>query len=330
MLLGTLAAANSLAEEVNVYSARQEALIKPLLDKFTAATGITANLVTAKADELLERLQAEGDNTPADVFLTVDAGNLNRAKAAGVLQPIESAVLTQAIPAHLRDHEGYWYGLSYRTRPIMYSAERVDPSELSTYEALADEKWKSRICVRSSDNVYNQSLVAAFIAHLGEAATEAWLEGFVSNFARDPQGGDRDQIKAVAAGECDVALANNYYLAQMLYASEDPAEKEAAQKVTIFWPDQAGRGVHVNVSGAGVVKSAKHKENATKLLEFLAGDEAQQWYAEVNYEYPVKAGVSWGTAVNGFGEFKADTLSLDRLGDNNALAVKLMDRVGWK
>lgn len=317
------------AAEVNVYSARKEELIKPLLDRFSEQSGITVNLVTGAADALLERLQAEGINSPADVFLTVDAGRLGRAKAAGVLQPVRSNLLEQAIPPEYRDPEGYWYGLSLRARPIMYAKGRVDPKELSTYEDLAKPKWKGRICIRSSNNIYNQSLVASMIAADGESSTEAWARGLVANLARTPAGGDRDQIKAAAAGQCDIAIANTYYLGGML-VSKEAGQRQAASKIAVFWPNQNGRGVHVNVSGAGITKSAKHPQAALKLLEFLGSDTAQKWYADVNVEYPVTPGVAMSATLAEWGKFKADSLNLAKLGELNAQAVKLMDRAGWK
>ncbi len=329
--LGLLAgvAASAPAAEVNVYSARKENLIKPLLDRFTAQTGIAVNLVTGNADALLKRLETEGINSPADVFITVDAGRLHRAKAAGVLRPVDSRALEQAVPASYRDPEGYWYGLSLRARPIMYVEDRVDPGELSSYLALADERWRGRICIRSSNNIYNQSLVASLIAAHGEARTEAWARDFVKNFARAPTGGDRDQIRAAAVGLCDIAIANTYYLGRML-SSDDADEREAAGKLAVFWPNQDGRGAHVNVSGAGVTRAAGHREAAVRLLEFLVTDEAQRWYAEVNNEYPVKPGVKWSATVHAWGNFKADDVNLGKLGELNAAAVRLMDRAGWK
>ncbi len=317
------------ASEVNLYSARQEALIKPLLDKFTGETGIRVNLVTGKADALLKRLESEGRNSPADVLLTVDAGRLHRAKALGVIQPIDSPVLEEAIPESYRDPEGYWWGLSLRARPIMYAPDRVKPEELETYEALAQDQWRGRICIRSSDNIYNQSLVASMIASDGEAAAEQWARGLVANFARPPRGGDRDQIKAVAAKQCDLAIANTYYLGHML-ASEDDSERSAAGKVAIFWPNQGGRGAHVNVSGAAVTRSARNREEAIRLIEFLSTDSAQTWYAEVNYEYPVKPGVEWSQTLADWGAFEADQVNLEVLGELNTEAVRIMDRAGWK
>ncbi len=315
---------------VHLYSARNEALIKPMLDKFTSLTGIEVKLITSKADVLLKRLETEGRNSPADVLLTTDAGRLHRAREAGVLQPIKSSLLEQRIPAHYRDVDGYWYGLSLRARPIVYARDRVNPEkELSSYEALADPAMKGRICIRSSNNIYNQSLVASMINAQGEAATESWVRGFVKNFARAPKGGDRDQVKAVAAGQCDVAVINTYYLGGML-TSDKADERAAAEKVTIFWPNQSDRGTHVNVSGAGVTAHAKHKGNAIKLIEFLAGDEAQSWYASVNLEYPIVDKVKSSELLQSWGDFKADTLNLTELGRLNGDAVRLMDRAGWR
>ena len=331
IVLATMAGAGlaHAAEQVNVYSARKEYLIKPALDRFSDKTGIEVKLITADAGPLLKRLQSEGRNSPADVFITTDAGRLHQAKVAGVLQPIESSKLDEAIPAAYRDKDGYWFGLSLRARPIMYVKGRVDPSELGTYEDLASPKWKGRICIRSSSNIYNQSLVASMIASHGEEKTLEWLRGFVDNFARPPKGGDRDQIKAAVAGECDIAIANNYYLMYML-GSGDEESRKIAEQVGIHWPNQNGRGTHVNVSGAGVARHAPNKENAVALLEFLVSDEIQQWYAEVNNEYPVKPGVAASSLLKSFGDFKQDSLNLSRLGELNASAVKLMDRAGWK
>lgn len=329
MLLAALPVPFAAADEVNLYSARQENLIKPLLDRFTEQTGIRVNLVTGKDDALLQRLQSEGINSPADVLLTADAGRLHRAKEAGSTQPFVSDTLADAIPASYRDPDGHWVGLTLRARPIIYVKDRVDPADLSTYEALADPVWKGRICIRSSDNIYNQSLVASLIAANGEEATEKWAAGLVANLARPPKGGDRDQIKAAAAGECDIAIANTYYLAGML-TSGDPEQVAAAERVGVFWPNQEGRGVHVNVSGAAVTRSAAHKEAAVKLIEFLASPESQQWYAEVNGEYPVRPDVSESELLASWGELKADGLGLARLGELNADAVRLMDRAGWK
>ncbi len=317
------------AAEVNLYSARKEALIKPLLDRFTQKTGIEVNLVTGKADALLQRLKSEGRNTPADLLITTDAGRLHRAKEAGVLQPVQSDTLNRSIPPQYRDQEGYWYGLSMRTRPIIYSLDRVKPSELSTYEDLADPKWKKRICIRSSSNIYNQSLIASMIVANGPVETQKWAEGLVANMARPPHGGDRDQIKAVAAGQCDIAVANSYYYGKMV-TSKKSNQRDAAAKTAIFWPNQNGRGTHANISGAAVTKASKNKKQAMALLEFLTSDMAQKWYAETNAEYPVKSGIEYSQTLKGWGQFKADTINLSLLGSNNAAAVRLMDRAGWK
>lgn len=326
--LSALQPMNAMAE-VNVYSARKEKLIKPLLDRFTTETGIEVNLVTGKADALLKRISSEGRNTPADVLLTTDAGRLHRAKEAGVTQPIDSETLRQQIPSQYRDPQGHWVGLTVRARPIMYVKGRVDPAQLSTYEALADDKWKGRICIRSSGNIYNQSLVASLIAANGEAETAKWAEGLVRNMARPPQGGDRDQIKAAVAGQCDIAVANTYYLAGMLTGG-DPQQRKIAEQIGVFWPNQEGRGAHVNVSGGVLVKWSKHSEEAVKLLEFLASEASQKWYAEVNGEYPVRQGVAVSEILKAWGTFKADDLNLSRLGELNAEALMLMDRAGWR
>ena len=327
--LALLASANVLAEEVNVYSAREEQLIKPLLDAFSKDTGIKVNLVTGDDDPLLERLKREGANSPADVLITADAGRLYRATQNGSLQAIQSAKLNQAVPANLRDPENRWFGLTYRARVIFYNKDKVKPNELSTYEALADPQWQGRVCVRSSNSIYNQSLLASMIQADGAAQAENWAKGLVNNFARAPAGGDRDQIKAVAAGQCDVALANTYYYAQMLYG-KDAAQKAAASKVGLFWPNQNNRGTHINISGAGVTTSAKNKENAVKLLEYMVLDDAQRWYSSTNGEFPVKPGITASPELQSWGNFKRDPVNLSVLGKNNAQAVMLMDKAGWQ
>jgi len=321
---------NALASEVNVYSGRKEKLIKPLLDRFTAETGIKTNLVTAKADKLLTRLKNEGRNTPADVFITVDAGRLYRAKQAGVLASVESLALNSAVPAHLRDPEGQWVGLSQRARVIFYAKDRVKPEQLSTYEDLASDKWKRKICIRGSGNIYNQSLVASLIASNGKDEAQQWSNKLVKNMAPPPKGGDRDQIKAAAAGQCDIAIANTYYYGSMLTNKKDPSQVKAAESMAVFWPNQQSRGSHVNISGAGITKYAKNPVNALKLLEFLVNPESQKWYAEVNFEYPVSETAEISELVKSWGSFKSDKLNLDILGRNNAEAVRTMDRAGWK
>jgi len=317
------------ADEVNVYSARKEALIKPLLDQFTADTGIKVNLVTGKADALLERLKLEGRNTPADMLLTVDAGRLHRALESELLQPVVTDTLTENVPSSYRDYKGHWYGLSLRARPIVYAADRVDPATLASYEKLTDKEWEGRICIRSSSNIYNQSLAASILSASGAEATSTWAEGVVNNMARPPQGGDRDQIKAVAAGQCDIAVVNTYYLYGMLNGS-DKAQAEVAKKVAIFWPNQDGRGTHVNISGAGITKAAKNKENAVKLMEFLTSDASQQWYAETNGEYPIRDAVPMSATLAEWGEFKKDALAMSELGLRNAEATRIMDKAGWR
>lgn len=329
LLVGLPGVGAAAEQTVNVYSARKENLIKPLLDRFTEQTGIQVNLVTGKADALLKRLQSEGRNSPADLLITTDAGRLHRAVAAGLTRSVESTTLNSVVPEAFRDPKGRWFGLSLRARPILYVKDRVDPAVLSSYEDLADPRWRGKICIRSSNNIYNQSLVASLIAADGEAQTEVWANGLVKNFARPPKGGDRDQIKAAAAGMCDLAVANTYYLAGML-TSKDEAERTAAEKVAVFWPNQSGRGAHVNVSGAAVTASAKHPENAVKLLEFLVNQESQAWYAEINGEYPVRADVPSSKLLQSWGTFKMDTLNLSRLGELNPEALRLMDRAGWK
>jgi iron(III) transport system substrate-binding protein len=317
------------AGEVNVYSARKEKLIKPLMDRFTEQTGIRVNLVTGKADALLQRLRSEGRNSPADVLITTDAGRLYRAKQAGVISSFHSPLLEQVIPANLRDEEGYWYGLTIRSRPIMYVKGRLDPAQLSTYEDLADAKWRGRICIRSSNNIYNQSLLASLIAADGAEAAENWARGLVSNFARPPRGGDRDQIKAAVAGICDIAIANTYYLAGML-TSNDETQRRIAGQMGVFWPNQQGRGAHINISGAALTSAASHRQAAIRLIEFMAGEQAQQWYAERNGEYPVRDDVPVSAVLQQWGSFKRDRLNLARLGELNPQAVRIMDRAGWK
>lgn len=328
LLCALLAQTAHSTEELNVYSARKEAYIKPLLDQFAKAHNVTVNLVTSKADALIQRLKSEAENTPADILITVDAGRLYRAKQAHLLQAIDSDKLVHSAPAQYMDPEGYWFGLSLRARTLIYHPQRVDPQHLSSYEALTDQQWAQRICIRSSSNIYNQSLVASMIAHHGIDATQQWANGLVRNLARNPQGGDRDQIKAVAAGQCDVAVVNTYYLAKMMAGSAE--EKAVADQVRVFWANQADRGTHVNVSGIGVTKYASNTELAIKLIEFLYTDQAQSWYGDVNMEYPVRSGIVTHPTLISWGEFKADPLALDQLGIFNSDAVKIMDIAGWK
>ena len=315
--------------EVNVYSARQENLIKPLLERFTARHGIKTRLVTGKADALLTRLTLEGKDSPADLLITTDAGRLFRAKEAGLLQAVRSETLAERIPERYRDPDDQWFGLSLRARTILVVEGRAKPEALARYESLADPAWRGRICIRSSDNVYNQSLVASMIHADGYDATLAWAEGLVANLARPPAGGDRDQIMAAAGGLCDVAVVNTYYLAMMLQGS-DPAQQKAARRMRVTWPNQNDRGVHVNVSGAGVTRAAKHYDEAVALLEYLASEDAQRRYAETNNEYPVRADVAPSELLQSWGEFQADTIDLAILGRLNRKAVELTNRAGWR
>lgn len=328
VLIGFSAAIAS-ADTVNIYSARQENLIKPILDRYSDLTGTQINLITGGADELIKRLELEGSNSPADMLLTVDVGRLLRAKEADLLQPVQSEVLESVIPAQYRDSEGHWFGVSLRSRVIVYDKERVDPAELSTYEALADPKWEGKICVRSSSNIYNQSLTASLVSHNGVEATEEWARGLVANMARNPQGGDRDQISAVAVGQCELALVNTYYLAGMAQ-SQVGDDRETAESVAVFWPNQDDRGAHINISGAGITRAAANRDAAVELLEFLVGEEAQVWYAETNNEFPVRSDVEPSDTLKSWGAFKADDLALEELGVHNTDAVRLMDRAGWK
>ncbi|MCW6035064.1 Fe(3+) ABC transporter substrate-binding protein [Spirulina subsalsa FACHB-351] len=315
--------------EVNLYTARHYDVDSDLYSQFTEATGIKVNVIEGKAEELLERIQSEGANSPADVFMTVDAGNLWQAQEAGVFQPVSSATLKAAIPENLREDEGYWFALTKRARIIVYNTDKVQPDELSTYEALAEPQWQGRVCMRSSSNIYNQSLVAAKLEEWGTERTETWLRGLVANFARDPEGNDTAQIQAVASGQCDVAIANSYYVGRLL-ASEDPKDREVTANIAVFFPNQDTGGTHINVSGAGVVANAPNKENAVTFLEFLTTPEAQKIFASANNEYPVTANVEENEFVKGFGDFQASGLNVEVYGERNADAVRLMDQVGWK
>jgi iron(III) transport system substrate-binding protein len=322
-------AAASAAGQVNVYSARHYDTDQALYDDFTAATGVEVNLIEGDADQLIARIKAEGRNSPADVLITVDAGRLYRAQEAGVLAPTESPVLNEQVPESLREPSGQWYGLSQRLRGIVYAKDRVDPATITSYADLADPALQGRVCIRSSTNVYNQSLVGAMIETGGVEATEAWANGLVANMARPPQGGDTDQIKAVAAGECDVAVVNHYYLVRLM-KSADPEEAAVAKAVDILFPGQGGRGVHANISGAGVVATAPNKDNAIAFLEYLTTDQAQEYFALGNNEFPVVDGAKLDPILEGWGAIKTDQVNAATYGENNAEAVKLMDRAGWK
>jgi iron(III) transport system substrate-binding protein len=314
---------------VNVYSARHYNTDNAIYKNFTKKTGIKVNIIEADGSKLLERIKSEGANSPADVFITVDAGNLWRAQSAGILQPVRSSVLESAIPSSLRDPQGFWFGLSKRARVIMYNKAKVKPSELSTYEDLANPKWKGRIISRSSTNIYNQSLTGSILAANGQQKTEAWAKSVVANFARSPEGNDTAQILAVAAGVSDLALVNTYYLPR-LAESKKPEERAAAAKIGVFFPNQGNRGTHVNISGAGVVKTSRNRDAAIKFLEHLVSSESQVIFAKSNNEYPVVPGVPLDPIVASYGNFKEDRLNAGVFGKNNSEALKIMDRAGWK
>src|SRR5690606_28009989 len=271
----------------------------------------------------------EGENSPADVLITVDAGRLHRAKTSGLLQSISSPILDSIIPSNLKDVDNQWFALTKRARVIAYAKDRVNPEEVSTYENLTDEKWNKKILIRSSSNIYNQSLLASIIAHKGEEGAKIWAEGMVKNMARSPKGNDRDQVKAVVAGEGDLAIVNTYYIG-MLANSDNPEERKVAESVGIYFPNQETTGTHVNVSGAGVAKHAPNKENAVKFIEFLISEEAQRIFASSNYEYPVNPNVEVSETLMNWGTFKEDTINLSLLGENNKNAVILFDEAGWK
>lgn len=316
-------------EEVNVYSHRHYDADQLLFDRFEELTGIGVRVVTASADELITRLEREGEASPADLLITVDAGRLHRAKELELLQPVGSPELSRAIPDNLRDPEGYWFGLTQRARILAYAKDRVRPEDLSTYEALAGPEWEGQVLVRSSENIYNVSLLASIIAANGAEAAEEWAGGVVLNLARPPQGNDSDQILDVAAGVGDVTVVNTYYLARLLNDG-DPAARELASRVGVFFPNQEGRGTHVNVSGAGLTAHAPNAENAVRLLEFLVSEEAQSVFAETIFEYPVRPGVPWAATLHDWGRFRTDTLNLRRLGELNSDAVMTFDRAGWR
>ena len=318
----TAASVAHAADEVVVYTARIDELIKPVFDAYTAKTGVPIKFITDKEAPLLARLKAEGQNTPADMLITVDAGNLWQAEQQGVLKPLDSAVIAANIPAQYRSASGAWTGLSLRARTIVYSTERVNPEELSTYEALADANWEGRLCLRSSKKVYNQSLTATLIETHGAAKTEEILKGWVANLATDPFADDTALLQAIDAGQCDVGLVNTYYYGRL--RKQDPD-----LKVKLFWPNQADRGVHVNLSGAGVTAYAPHPEAAQALLEWMSGPEAQGLFASLNQEYPANPAVKPSAEVAGWGVFKADSIPLEVAGKRQVEATMLMDRAGW-
>lgn len=322
--------------EVNLYTHRHYDTDKALFATFTERTGIAVNVIQAGDDELMARLEAEGAKSPCDLFITADAGRLGLARERGLLRPSSSKVLAANIPAHLRDPEGYWYGLTMRARIVAYNKNKVDPNTIRTYDDLTAPAWKGRLLVRSSENVYNQSLVAAMIEHRGEEATSAWCKGIVANMARDPKGGDTDQLLAIAEGIGDLAIVNSYYVGKLL-ASEDPEKQKAREVIAVhlpvFGPGADGTvpsGTHVNVSGGGIATHAPHEAEAIALLEFLSSDEAQKLFAEGNKEYPVKEGIPIAKELQLFGELTMDRLNLAVLGQRNSEAVKILDGAGWR
>ncbi|WGV16755.1 Fe(3+) ABC transporter substrate-binding protein [Fuscovulum ytuae] len=315
----------ALADEINVYSHRQPELIQPLVDAFTAETGITVNVAFVDKG-MAERLVAEGARSPADLVLTVDIARLQQIVDAGVTQPVQSDVLEANIPADLRDAEDHWFGLTSRARIVYASVDRVAEGEVTTYEDLADPKWKGRVCIRSGTNDYNVALTAAMLAHHGVEETRAWLEGVKANLARKPEGGDRDQVKAIAAGQCDIAVGNTYYIGQML---NDPEQKEAAEAVRILFPIFEGAGTHLNVSGVAMTKAAPNRENALKFMEWLSSDEAQRIYAETNHEFPVKPEVAKSALVASWGTFTPDPMPLTDVAKLRPDALKLIEEVNF-
>jgi iron(III) transport system substrate-binding protein len=315
---------------VNVYSGRHYQTDEALYTGFTKATGIKVNRIEASEDAIIERVRNEGQRSPADVMITVDAGRLWRAEQLGLFQPVKSATLEARIPESLRDPAGQWFGFATRARVIAYNKDKVRPGEIGTYEELADPKWKGRVCMRSSTNVYNLSLMGALIDHLGEQKAEQWAKGVRANLAQEPSGGDTDQLKAVAAGQCDVTVSNQYYYARLVRSAK-PDEKQVAERIGIVFPNQATWGTHVNISGAAVLKHAPHREAAVKFLEYLAGDDAQRYFADGNNEWPAVRGVKVDNpALNALGDFKADRLNVAVLGRNQPSSQKIYDRVAWK
>lgn len=313
------------SNEVNVYSYRKPQLIDPMFEVFTEQTGIKVNSVFAKKG-MLERLKSEGRNSPADLVFTVDIGRLSDIKDAGLTQSVDRAQVDGNIPAHYRDPEGHWFGLTTRARIIVASKDRVGPGEIRSYEDLADPKWQGRVCTRSGKHPYMAALTASMIAHHGEAEARKWLAGLKSNLARKPQGNDRAQVKAIKEGECDLAVINHYYMVKML---KDPEQVSWANAVNMVFPNQDSQGTHMNVSGMALTRHAPNKANAIKLMEFLASAQGQEMYVQKNGEYPVKAGVPLSALQNSWGSFKADSLSLAVVADHRAAAIRLADEVGY-
>ncbi len=324
-ILSCLISQTAFTKEVNVYSYRKPQLIKPMFDMFTKKTGITVNTVYAQKG-MLERLKNEGNNSPADLIFTVDIGRITNFKKAGLVQAIHSEALNANIPSNFRDPDGFWFGLTSRARVIVVSSERIKEGEISSYEELAQSKWKGRVCTRQGKHPYMAALTASVIAAHGSDQAKIWLTGLKNNLARRPQGNDRAQVKAIFSGICDIALINHYYLVRMLV---DPEQKEPAESVRIVFPNQEDRGTHMNVSGVSMAKFSPNSKEALKLMEFLASPEGQRLYAEKNGEYPVNADVSPNPLVKSWGKFKHDTLGLERIGNLRESGVRLADEVGY-
>ena len=318
-------------QEVNLYSQRHYSVDELQYENFTKLTGIKVNVTKANADELIQRLKNEGEKTEADLFITVDVGKLWQAGDMGLLQKINSEIINPNINPSLLDKNNYWVPLTYRSRILVYSNERVDKSELSSYEDLASEKWKDRILVRSSSNSYNQALMSSLVANLGVEETQKWSAAIVKNFARNPKGNDRDQVKAIAAGQGDVAIVNSYYIG-LLLSSQNEEELKAGKSVSVFFPNQGEnqRGAHINVSGIALTKNSKNKENAIKLIKYLQTDEAQKTYVNNTYEYSVNPSISPNEIVQSWGDFKMDDLDLNLLGSKRDEAIRIFDKSGWK
>ena len=316
-------------QAITLYTHRHYDSDKLIFAQFEEKTGIKINVVKANADELIQKMESEGDQSPADLLITVDAGRLVRAKNKELLQAANSETLSQKIPEHLRDSENHWFGLTKRARIVVYNKEKVSSEELSTYENLTDDKWKNRILIRSSSNIYNQSLMASIIANNGDSLAKLWAIGMVRNFARTPKGNDRDQVKAVLAQEGDLAIINTYYLGKLLN-SKDSNEVAAGNAVSVFFPNQNDRGAHINISGIGLAKYAPNKENAIKFIEYLASKEVQEIFAQANYEYPVNIEAKASDLLNSWGSFKEDKLSLSKLGELNKKAVIIFDEAKWQ
>lgn len=314
---------------VNVYTHRHYKADDQLFSDFTEATGIKVNIINASADELIQRLETEGENSNADILITVDAGRLYRAQEKDLLQPIQSEIAEANIPEKFREKDGHWFGMTYRARIIAYAKDRVHPDSITRYEDLANPEWKGKILTRSSEHVYNQSLLASIILADGEEAAKEWAAQVLDNMARNPKGSDRDQVKAIAAGEGDIAIVNTYYIGLMLH-DKNEEERKAGESVGVIFPNQNDRGAHVNISGIGVTKYAPHKENAIKLIEFLSGEGAQQTLANLNFEYPINPKATKASILQEWGNFKSDDADFHKIGELNSKAVKIFDEVGWK